>query len=56
VLYLAVLVGGAHQGLTFVPEGRGLGGLLGGVVVGVQVQHPRLGQQRPREAEQEQQG
>lgn len=48
---------GGEQGLA--PHGPvlvpGKSGFLGGVLVGVQRQHPRLGQQRPHEAEQQQQ-
>jgi hypothetical protein len=52
----AVLVLGAHQGLALAPKSWSLGGLLRGVRMRVHVQYPRLGQQRPHEAEEQQQG
>ena len=50
-----MLVLGAEQRFAFVLENRRWG-QLHGVRVRVQGQNPRLGQQRPREAEQQQQG
>ena len=51
-----MLVLGAEQGFAFVLESGHWGGLDRGVGVRVQGQNQRLGQQRPREAEQQQQG
>jgi hypothetical protein len=46
----------ANQGFALMPESRSLRRFLGGVRVAVHGQHPRLGQQRPREAEQQYKG
>ena len=56
LLYVAVLMLGANKRLALVAKYRGLRRLLGGVGVGVQGQNPRLRQQRPHEAEQQEQG
>ena len=52
LLYCAVLVLGAEHGFARAPEGGRVRRLNGGVGVRVQRQNPRLGQQRPHEAEQ----
>jgi hypothetical protein len=56
MLRRAVLVLGANKGLAFMAERRGLDGFVGGVRVRVQIQYPRLRQQRPRQAEQQKEG
>jgi hypothetical protein len=55
MICLAVLVFGREQGFSLsLVEAGGLGGLLLRVLVQVQSQYPRVGQQHPRKAEQQQ--
>jgi hypothetical protein len=56
LLNVAVLVLGAKQSFAFALKSRRVRRLCSGVRVRVQSQNPCLGQQRPREAEQQQQG
>ena len=52
----AVVVAGTNQGLALVAERRCLRRFVRGVRVPVHRQYPRLRQQRPRQAEQQEQG